>query len=50
MNDLPIEHRPRSEDPHFWEVWTGNEPRTVDWKRLADDWQENRPADPPATP
>jgi len=49
MNDLPVEHRPRSEDPHFWEVWTGGEPRPIHWQDLADDWQEKRPADAPAT-
>jgi len=39
MNDLPEEQRPRSDDPDFWDVWTGKETRDVDWMRIADDWQ-----------
>ena len=39
MNDLPKEHQPRSEDPEFWDVWTGKEAREIDWKAIADDWQ-----------
>lgn len=41
MNDLPEEQRPQSDDPDFWNVWTGGEggEREVDWKRIADDWQ-----------
>jgi len=46
MNDLPESQRPRSEDPDFWDVWIGkNEkdesvPREIDWKTIAEDWQE----------
>lgn len=39
MNDLSDTHRPKSDDPDFWDVWTGNKERPVDWKRIADDWQ-----------
>ena len=39
MNDLPKEHQPRSDDPEFWDVWTGEEERDIDWKAIADDWQ-----------
>lgn len=39
MNELKKEHRPKSEDPDFWDVWTRNEERDVDWKSLADEWQ-----------
>ncbi|PKP02175.1 MAG: ATPase [Bacteroidetes bacterium HGW-Bacteroidetes-6] len=39
MNELKPEHRPKSEDPDFWDVWTRKEEREVDWKSLADDWQ-----------
>lgn len=39
MNDLPKDHQPRSEDPEFWRVWTGEEHRDVDWRAVADDWQ-----------
>lgn len=39
MNDLPKEQQPQSDDPDFWNVWTGIETRDVDWKQIADDWQ-----------
>jgi DNA helicase HerA-like ATPase len=45
MNDLPKSQQPRSDDPDFWNVWTGKDAdgkaveRKVDWKALADDWQ-----------
>ncbi|MFB0722111.1 ATP-binding protein [Aeromonas salmonicida] len=52
MNALSDEHRPKSDDPDFWAVWSGEgldhdliageqEERTVDWKTVADDWQQN---------
>lgn len=52
MNALPENHRPKSDDPDFWAVWSGEgldhdliagelEERTVDWKAVADDWQQN---------
>jgi hypothetical protein len=46
MHDLPESQRPRSEDPDFWDVWTGkNEKgetvtRKTDWKTLTEDWQQ----------
>lgn len=46
IRDLTKEKRPQSDDPDFWDVWTGNDIngkeviRTVDWKEIADDWQE----------
>ncbi len=39
MNALPDKHRPKSDDPDFWAVWTGAD-REVDWKAVADDWQQ----------
>lgn len=39
MNELKPEHRPKSDDPDFWDVWTRKEKREVDWKKLANDWQ-----------
>jgi len=45
VRDLPESQRPRSEDPDFWDVWTGkNEKgetvtREIDWKAVAEDWQ-----------
>jgi hypothetical protein len=40
MNHLPEIHRPKSDDPDFWAVWTGKEERKVDWKKIAEDWQQ----------
>jgi hypothetical protein len=51
MNALSEHHRPKSDDPDFWAVWSGEglkedlilgglEERTVDWKKIADDWQQ----------
>lgn len=39
LNELKPEHRPKSDDPDFWDVWTRKEERQIDWKELADDWQ-----------
>lgn len=39
MNELKPEHRPKSDDPDFWDVWTRTTEREVNWKDLADDWQ-----------
>lgn len=46
MNQLPENHRPKSDDPDFWAVWSGQGgdgeavERKVDWKAIADDWQQ----------
>ena len=46
MNQLPEHHRPKSDDPDFWAVWSGQGSngatveRKVDWKAIADDWQQ----------
>ncbi|HCW91451.1 MAG TPA: ATPase [Marinobacter sp.] len=46
MNQLPEHHRPKSDDPDFWPVWSGQDgdgeavEREVDWKAIADDWQQ----------
>ena len=39
MNDLPQEQQPRSDDPEFWNVWTREEERKIDWDAIARDWQ-----------
>ncbi len=39
VRDLPLEHRPRSDDPNFWEVWTRQEDRVSGWHAVANDWQ-----------
>jgi hypothetical protein len=38
IKDLPESQRPRSADPKFWEVWTGEEERPIDWDEIVDDW------------
>ncbi|MBU3626591.1 ATP-binding protein [Polynucleobacter sp. JS-Safj-400b-B2] len=46
MNALPEHHRPKSNDPDFWDVWSGKNSqgeqveRNVDWKVVTDDWQQ----------
>jgi Predicted ATPase len=46
IRDLDKEQRPQSDDPDFWDVWSredndGNKvERNIDWKTIADDWQE----------
>ncbi|ESP62537.1 Bipolar DNA helicase [Smithella sp. ME-1] len=45
MDDLPKSQQPHSDDPDFWNVWTGCDDednimkRTIDWKPVVDDWQ-----------
>ena len=39
INELKEEYRPKSEDPDFWDVWTGKKEREVNWESLANDWQ-----------
>ena len=41
ISDLPKEQQPRSDDPEFWEVWTREEEREVNWSAIVDDWQGN---------
>ncbi|HOD17752.1 MAG TPA: DUF87 domain-containing protein [Candidatus Cloacimonadota bacterium] len=41
LPELSKEIRPHSEDPKFWEVWTGYSERPINWKKIADDWQGN---------
>lgn len=50
MNYLKKEHRPQSNDPEYWDTWI-NTDRLVDWKIIADDWQnyEQMPNEPPET-
>lgn len=42
MRDLLPEHRPHSEDPDFWSVWTGSDPnRESVWKDVAQNWSDH---------
>ncbi|EIU5018242.1 TPA: ATP-binding protein [Pseudomonas aeruginosa] len=51
MRALPENHRPKSDDPDFWAVWSGQDldgnmvERNVDWKAIADDWQQVQPSE-----
>lgn len=56
MSELEEKHRPKSDDPDFWAIWSGEGlegdtdtgtqiEREVDWKEIADDWQQVRSAD-----
>jgi len=38
ITELPENHRPRSSDPKFWDVWTGKEKRPINWGDIVDDW------------
>lgn len=46
MNDLSDAERPHSDDPDFWDVWSGKDKnqkevtRIIDWKKIVDDWQK----------
>lgn len=47
VDHLPKEHRPHSEDPDFWNVWTGKDEwggiitRPTEWPSIANEWQGN---------
>lgn len=43
MNYLKKKHQPQSNDPDYWDVWTGagGPERTVNWKAVADEWQDS---------
>jgi DNA helicase HerA-like ATPase len=38
MNELSKAQRPRSDDPDYWAVWTGEKERDVDWVPIANEW------------
>ena len=38
---LPEEARPKSDDPDFWDVWTRETERKIDWQPIVDKWQSN---------
>jgi DNA helicase HerA-like ATPase len=38
IDELPVEQRPQSADPDFWDVWTLAKQRPVDWGAVASDW------------
>ncbi|MBR4647010.1 MAG: ATP-binding protein [Bacteroidales bacterium] len=42
MRTLPKNQCPRSEDPDYWDVWTGKNKREIDWGKIADEWQNKK--------
>jgi hypothetical protein len=40
MAHLPVDQRPQSADPAFWDVWTGVTERGIDWEGVARAWTE----------
>ena len=42
MNYLDKNYRPESDDPEYWNVWTGEE-RRVEWRDIAAEWQNRKP-------
>jgi hypothetical protein len=44
MNELPEDQRPKSKDPEFWDVWINKEQREIDWKKIANEWQQFKEA------
>lgn len=48
--ELPEDHRPRSADPDFWDVWTKKSPREVDWPAIAAEWSGDAAAAGAAPP
>ena len=39
VQEIPRDFRPHSPDPAFWDVWTGNRKRAIDWGQIARSWQ-----------
>lgn len=39
MKYLSQKQRPQSDDPDFWNVWTKQAERKIDWTTIANDWQ-----------
>lgn len=42
MRTLPEVQRPQSYDPDYWDVWTGTKERKIDWKNIANEWQNKK--------
>jgi hypothetical protein len=38
ITELSEEHRPRSSDPEFWNVWTAKKERPINWHEIVDEW------------
>lgn len=40
MRTLDEGQCPKSKDPEFWDVWTGQNERKVNWREIAAEWQQ----------
>jgi hypothetical protein len=50
IHELAEAHRPQSDDPDFWNTWTGSREVTADWTAIANHWTGGGEADaPPAS-
>jgi len=38
VKHLEDSQRPESDDPDFWNVWTNEEPRPINWDKITSDW------------
>ena len=43
--EIPHEYRPHSPDSAFWDVWTGEKERRINWPDIVRVWQAADPAD-----
>ncbi|AVM54679.1 ATP-binding protein [Capnocytophaga sp. oral taxon 864] len=42
MRTLRDEQRPQSNDPDYWDVWTGTKEREIKWSKITNDWQNKQ--------
>lgn len=42
MRTLQKSQCPQSDDPDYWDVWTGRKERKIDWQKIANEWQNNK--------
>lgn len=38
---LEKDHRPDSDDPDFWDVWTHEKERPINWEQVANEWAQS---------
>ncbi len=46
MNDLADHERPHSDDPDFWDVWSKESERSINWQTVVDEWQMKQVQEP----
>ena len=42
MRTLPKSQCPQSDDPDYWDVWTGCKERRINWNQIAVEWQNKK--------